>query len=223
MSLLNPSRFYVFNMSLLLVCALGIGLSLKWQAAGLEYKPQYVAPPKQLVHFHFGFNHIMADSLWIRSLQDTSYCDNPLSEKVCKGRSWLFHIFDVITDLDPHFQIVYRIGGLVLSVIISDIDGATALFDKGVKLYPTDWRLTYRAAYHAIYEENNKAKAGELLKLAAQNGAPPWVYSLAGRMWVDSGHDELAQALLKEMKENKVESDIIQRLEKKIAERKKQQ
>lgn len=220
---LKPSRFYILNFIILLICIVGIGLSLNWQTENLDYKPQYVAPPKELVHFHFGFNHIMADSLWIRSLQDTSYCDSPLSENICKGRSWLFHIFDVITDLDPHFQIVYRIGGLVLSVIISDIDGATALFDKGVRIYPKDWRLTYRAAYHAIYEEKNKAKAAELLKLSAQNGAPPWVYSLAGRMWVDSGHDELAQALLKEMKENKVESDIIQRLEKKIAERKKQQ
>lgn len=201
----------------LAICFIGISLSLKFSVQGLNYKPKYVAPPKELIHFHFGFNHVIADSIWIRSLQDISYCDNPLTAQVCKGKSWLFHVFDVITDLDPKFQIVYRIGGLVLSVIISDIDGATILFDKGVNLYPKDWRLTYRAAYHAIYEENNKEKAARLLKLAAENGAPQWVFSLAGRMWVDSGKEELALSLLEEMKKNNVEPWIIQRLEQKIA------
>lgn len=216
----SHKKFYAVGLALFLICILGVYSSLKWQVDELNYKPQYAAPPPEIVYFHFGFNHILSDSLWIRSLQDVSYCDSPLTNQICKGKSWLYHIFNVITDLDPHFQIVYRIGGLVLSVIISDIEGASLLFDKGVKLYPDDWRLTYRAAYHAIYEENNKEKAAILLKLAAENGAPPWVFALAGRMWADSGRKELAEHLLLEMKRNNVEPWIIERLEKKIAETK---
>lgn len=175
---------------------------------------QLIAPPKQLEHFTFGFNEAVADTMWIRAIQDFDYCDNQTG-KVCGG-SWLYQMLDSVTNLSPQFRIPYAAGGLALTVIISDVDGATKFFDKGVKAFPHDWPILYRAAYHYLYEIKDRKRAAELLIQAGQNGAPPWVFTLAGRLYSDSGEMALAENLLQEMKDSNQDPTLIQRLQDKI-------
>lgn len=175
-----------------------------------------IAPPRGGEHFSFGYNEAIADVLWIRSIQDFDFCEKTISENVCINNSWLFQMLDAVTNLSPHFRIPYAAGGLALTVIISDIDGATKLFDKGVKYFPNDWPILYRAAYHYLYEVKDKKRAAELLIQAGQNGAPPWVFALAGRLYSDSGNLELAESLLQEMIQNKQDPALIKRLQDKI-------
>lgn len=175
-----------------------------------------IAPPPQLNRFSFGYQEVIADTLWIRAVQDFDYCDKAIGKNICINNSWLFKMLDTITDLSPNFRIPYAAGGLALTVIITDIDGATKIFDKGVKAFPNDWTITYRAAYHYLYELNNKKRAAELLIQTGQNGGPSFVYALAGRLYSDSGNVELAEALLREMTESKQDPLIIERLRKKI-------
>lgn len=180
-----------------------------------------VAPPPQLKHFVFGFNEVVADSLWIRTIQDFDYCDQVQSHNLCKGNSWLYKMLDATTDLSPQFRIPYAAGGLALTVLISDVEGATKIFEKGVRSLPKDWTISYRAAYHYLYEVKDKKRAAELLTQAGDNGAPPWVFSLAGRLYSDSGELELAQQLLQEMKDTNQDPTLIKRLEDKIESMKK--
>ncbi|MFM6926923.1 MAG: hypothetical protein ACKOX6_00575, partial [Bdellovibrio sp.] len=128
----------------------------------------------------------------------------------------LYKMLDSITNLSPHFRMPYATGGLALSVIISDIEGATKIFDKGAQAFSHDWPILYRAAYHYLYEVNDKKRAAELLIQAGKNGAPQWVFTLAGRLYSDSGNLDLAKALLQEMKNSKQDPTLIERLEKKI-------
>ena len=125
-------------------------------------------------------------------------------------------MLDTATDLSPSFRIAYAAGGLALTVIISDIDGATKIFDKGVKALPHDWTIQYRAAYHYMYEVKDNKHAAELLIQAADNGAPPWTRVLAGRLYSDSGNVQLAEALLQEMIDTKQDDSLIERLREKI-------
>jgi tetratricopeptide (TPR) repeat protein len=125
-------------------------------------------------------------------------------------------MLDSITNLSPNFRIPYAAGALALTVVITDIDGATKIFDKGVKAFPNDWPLLYRAAYHYLYEVNDKKRAAELLIAAGKNGAPSWVFSLAGRLYSDSGKLDLAKALLEQMIQEKQDPAIIDRVRKKI-------
>ncbi|QDK39669.1 hypothetical protein DOE51_05875 [Bdellovibrio sp. NC01] len=166
---------------------------------------------------------MIADVFWIRTIQDFDYCDQPEAGNVCKNDSWLFRMLDATTSLSPHFRIPYAAGGLALTVLISDIDGATKIFDKGVKAFPHDWPILYRAAYHYLYEVKDKKRAAELLIQAGQNGAPPWVFALAGRLYSDNGELDLAQQLLQEMKDSEQDPTIIKRLEDKIEAMKKTQ
>ncbi|MBO9666026.1 MAG: hypothetical protein J7501_04375 [Bdellovibrio sp.] len=177
---------------------------------------ELIAPPEMMEHFVFGYNEPVADSLWIRVLQDFDYCDKPLNKNYCQSNSWLFRMLDSITELSPYFRIPYAAGGLALSVLITDVDGAAKIFDKGVRNLPNDWTIKYRAAYHYLYEVKDKQRAADLLTQAGKLGAPPWVFTLAGRLYSDSGELDLAENLLKEMKNSNQDPSFIKRLQDKI-------
>ena len=177
---------------------------------------QLLSPPAMVEHISFGFNESIADLLWIRSIQDFDYCDKPIAKNICRNDSWLFQMLDAVSNLSPHFRMVYATGGLALTVILSDIDGATKIFDKGVQAFPNDWPIVYRAAYHYLYELKDKKHAADLLIQAGKSGAPSWVFTLAGRLYSDSGELELAEKLLLEMKAENQDEHLIQRLQDKI-------
>lgn len=185
-------------------------------------KDDFLLPP-QIVHFTFGYGEVIADAMWLRTVQDFNYCK---SKKLkadgtpsvdCEDFGWVYQMLDRITDISPRFRIVYATGTLTLSILVSDIQGASRLFDKAVRAFPKDWPILYRAGYHALYEEKNKTKAAGLLMEAARNGAPPWVYSLSGGLYGESGQLELAEKLLQEMKASKAEDFMIKKFEEKIA------
>lgn len=177
---------------------------------------QLIPPPPHIERFAFGYQEIIADILWIRALQDFDYCDSRIAENVCRNNSWLFQMLDSVTNLSPNFRIPYAAGALALTVIISDIDGATKIFDKGIKAFPNDWPMLYRAAYHYLYEVNDKKRAAELLIEAGKRGAPPWVFSLASRLYSESGKVDLAKILLQQMIDEKQDPALIERVRKKI-------
>ncbi|WP_374030225.1 tetratricopeptide repeat protein [Bdellovibrio bacteriovorus] len=175
-----------------------------------------IPPPPMIERMSFGYQEALADLLWIRSLQDFDYCEEKVSELACRNNSWLYQMIDAVTNLSPHFRLPYAAGALALTIIISDIDGATKIFDKGVKAFPKDWPILYRAAYHYLYEVKDKKRAAELLIQAGENGAPNWVFTLAGRLYSDSGHLELAESLLQEMIRTNQDPGLIKRLQDKI-------
>ena len=179
---------------------------------------ELVAPPRALEHFHFGFRYAMADLFWIRTIQDFDFCERAISKNRCEGQSWLFQTLDLVTQLDPRFLMAYSAGGMALSIIISDVEGASRLLDKGVRAFPNDWVLTYKAAYHALYEEKDQLKAAGLMTRAAQHGAPDWVFALAGRLYTEAGHRELAERVLAEMQTLDLDQRIQERLRQKLRE-----
>jgi tetratricopeptide (TPR) repeat protein len=186
--------------------------------ASIEPAPrQLIAPPPLLPHMSVGYKEVIADTMWIRTIQDFDFCDQEIAKNKCKNNSWLYKMLDSITDLSPSFRMPYAVGGLALTVIISDIDGATKFFEKAVAAFPTDWPILYRAAYHNLYEVKDKKRAAELLVEAGKNGAPAWVYALAGRLYSDSGYLELAETLLVQMIEQNQDPKVIERLRDKIA------
>ena len=206
---------YFGGLSFVLVISLIIGSRIPKPV--LPAPTAYIPPPLAVQYFAAGFRKQLASSLWLRSMGDLDYCEKLINARDCVGKSWLFSIFDLATELDPPFEAVfYQVGGLALTVIISDYAGASIIFDKGVKQHPDYWQLTYAAAYHAHFEEKNFPKAAELYALAAKHGAPTWVSTLAGRMAVDGGDERLADEILRSMVDMKIEEKYVERLRKKI-------
>lgn len=177
---------------------------------------QLIPPPQHIERMAFGFNEVIADSLWIRAVQDFDYCEQQISNNVCKNNSWLYLMLDAVTNLSPSFRMPYATGSLALTIIISDIAGATKIFDKGIQAFPKDWPILYRAAYHYLYEVKDKKRAAELLVQAGKNGAPAWVFALAGRLYSDAGSLDLAEALLQQMIAEGQDPAVVKRLQDKI-------
>lgn len=179
-------------------------------------RSQYLTPPPVIANLSFGYKIQTADAFWLRAIQDFDYCDQPLNEKECRGESWLFHLIDLTTNLDSKFRDAYYYGAMALTILVSDYRGASEIFDKGVQVFPEDWRLNYLAGYHALFEEKNKLKASKLYYAAAAHGAPAWVNVLAGRLAYDSGENEFAAKILEEMIKNNQEPSLTKRLKKKL-------
>ena len=59
-----------------------------------------------------GFNGIWADIYWIRAVQ--YYGDTKLSVDEKKNYDLLYPLLDITTSLDPHFNIAYRFGSILL-------------------------------------------------------------------------------------------------------------
>ncbi|MFN3454661.1 MAG: tetratricopeptide repeat protein [Pseudobdellovibrio sp.] len=187
----------------------------------MDFNPQfepYLPPPKIIQHLTAGFNVQAADSLWLRAVQDFDYCDQQKDTgNECQGKSWLFSVLDVASTLDKKLEpVMYQSGGLALTIIISDYDGASVIFDRGVEVYPKNWQLVYAAAYHALYEEKNKLKAAKLYQMAAENGAPEWIHAMAGRLAIEGGHNEYAKKVLEDLIAQNKDENIIKRLKEKL-------
>lgn len=206
-------RFPAFLMTLVSVVVL-LALRPMLRPISLAAAP-HLAPP-QFKHFTFGYSEQFADTLWLRAIQDFDYCERKIDKINCEGKSWLYQMLDLVSELSPHFRTVHSAGPLALTVIISDIEGASKLFDKAVRNFPNDWVILYRAAYHALYEENNRPKAATLLERAARNGAPPWTYSLAGRLYTEAGQRELGERIYQEISQDPNLKEVAERLKKKL-------
>jgi hypothetical protein len=179
-------------------------------------KRELISPPAYLEFFSFGYQMPVADSLWLRAIQDFDYCEKKNGENECIGNGWLSRTLDAVTNLAPDYLIAYRAGGLALTIVISDYPGASKIFDKGVKLFPNDRKLLYSAAYHAMIEEKNYEKAGYLFAQAARNGAPDWAYSLAVSLYTKAGRNELGQKLYQELYQTEIDEKILERIKSKL-------
>lgn len=181
-------------------------------------KKALIVPPPHLEYFSFGFQSMIADNLWIRAIQDFDYCENQIAKLRCQGNSWLFHMLDSITNLAPDYLTAYAEGGVSLSVIVNDSEGASQIYDKGVRVFPGHFNLVYRAALHAYYDEKNNSKAAGLFLKAAQiqglEGS--WLYSLATRLYTDAGEKDVAMKLYEKMAKEGLDEVYLKRMRQKL-------
>ncbi len=203
---------------------------------------RYLVPPAGLKNFTFGYKDFFASLLWIRALQNFDFCENgkyngevdyvaPATEnghstlqgilerkikpsKCDKG--WMYQMLDAISEIDPHFKVIYDVGAIQLSIVVDDREGARLIFEKGLQLYPKDWKLNFSAGYHYLWEIQSPARAAELFDRALQNGGPPFLAALAAGLYNKVGQAQIAYTILidslKKNPPDDVKARIINRL-----------
>ncbi|MBL7545926.1 MAG: hypothetical protein JNL11_19060 [Bdellovibrionaceae bacterium] len=185
-----------------------------------KYQAPLICVNDYIKYFSFGNDSQIADIFWIRFLQELdAYNQLTIAEShLCpdKVSSWHFHIMNAAFDLDPKFYELMLYVPLLISVSIGDARGASVLFDKAVMNFPNDWRVLYRASYQAQIEEKNNEKAAQLLYRAGKNGAPPWVLSLAGGLFNESGNRKMAEQIYNEMLAEAKDPILAERLKLKL-------
>jgi hypothetical protein len=193
-------------------------------------------PPEYIEHFTFGFRESMADSFWLRWIQDSDNCQtylqpvehlNPKIDSLDRtysprhkncDNSWAYKMLDVVTKLAPKFKMPYLAGGISLSVLTEDYVGATIIFDRGLAAYPEDWSIAYRAAYHYLFDLKKPERAAELLIQAKANGAPSWLESLAARLYSEAGQIEMGISVLENYRKGVTEDQALKSIDKRISE-----
>ncbi|MGE3681870.1 MAG: tetratricopeptide repeat protein [Bdellovibrionales bacterium] len=211
----------------------------KWHGKAITKADSYLNPPPEMIeHFTFGFDESVADSFWLRWIQDSDTCQTykgashsesrvtpPISKgdvfynprhRVCDN-SWAFKMLDAVTKTAPKFEMPYMAGAMALSVLVEDYAGASVIFNRGVEQHPENWMILYRAAYHFLFDTQDLPRAAELLNRAAEHGAPYWVRFLSARVYSRAGQLELALSNLEAYRKTLDDPKAIEGVDMKIA------
>jgi tetratricopeptide (TPR) repeat protein len=176
-----------------------------------SYEELYVKP-ETARRLSLGFNGLVADWYWLRSLQyvgrkvDAYRGELTLDNMRPLGLRNLGPLLDEATTLDPQFTAAYDFGAVVLPSI--DRDAAVRLVQKGIRENPRDWRLYHQLGY-IYWQAGRFDEAGEAYAAGARvPGAPSWMNAMAAQMQTQGGGRGLAREMYRRMYEDAADEQI---------------
>jgi tetratricopeptide (TPR) repeat protein len=159
-----------------------------------------------------GFNGLIADWYWMRSLQYVGRKIIAQGEKFqfndlgTLDLKLLYPLLDTATTLDPQFIPVYEYGAVVLPAI-NDED-AIKLLKKGIENNPSEWRLFHHLGY-IYWQRKDYTTAGEIYAQGAKlPGAPAWMQAMSARMMAEGGSPETAREIYTHISEQSNDASI---------------
>lgn len=234
--------FFYLKYLISVIFLLAVCICIQWNTKSIQMPPKYLRPPDSIKYFTFGYADMFASVLWIRVLQNFDYCEGgkyqqsdyvpPAADAKNKlqgvllrkmkpakcEKGWVYSMLDGMTEIQPKFKTAYDVGAPFLSVIVDDREGARLIFEKGLSLYPKDWRLSYAAGYHYLWEMQDADRAAKLLIQSLESGGPPYLASLAAGLYTEVGQAEYAYSILKSNLAKDPPQEIRLRLEKRLKE-----
>ena len=159
--------------------------------------------PRTLKRLSLGFNGLVADWYWMRTLQYVGRKvlahGRPvqLDDLSPLGLKALEPLLDATTTLDPQFSAAYEYGAVVLPAV--DRGAAVRIIRKGIEANPRSWRLYHHLGYvhwqGGQFAESSRA----YLKGSELPGAPRWVRAMAARVEAEGGDRALAREMFTRM------------------------
>jgi tetratricopeptide (TPR) repeat protein len=167
----------IFNQNLILIAGIvfllfAFGLNLQFPREPLKITKQESATNVNQTALRIGSlgnKRLISSILWITTLLEsdtTHYKRRDLS-------SWMYLRFMSIATLDPKFYENYLWGGMYLSIVKDDLEGAAEIFERGLEYYPEDFKLIYQAGFHYYSEMGNFERGLELLKKVENSPQAP--------------------------------------------------
>lgn len=166
---------------------------------------------ERLKGYAFGFEGLIADWYWMRSLQYigdkfVKNSDKTISLDDLKPLNprLLYPLLDNASTLDPQFIAVYNYGALVLPAI--DPDEAISIAEKGIRNNPNEWRLFHYLGF--IYWRLEKYdKAAETYEKGSNvPGAAPFMRLMAAKMRGDAGSRDTAREIYRQVRDQAQDS-----------------
>lgn len=172
----------------------------------------YLPSGKFLKGAALGYDEIIGDLLWIKGL---SYFGS--HSKTDQNYTWLFHLLDIVTTLDPLYQPPYEFGGIVLAADAGDVDSSIALLKKGMEHVPSNhpryYYLPFFLAFDYMYYKRDYLTAAHYLEQAAKfPQSPSYLPNLVARLYADADSPEVAVPFLQEMIQSTENQDLKDRL-----------
>lgn len=150
-----------------------------------------------------GFNGLVADWYWMRSLQYVGKKiisvpeDVPIDDLGQLNLKLLAPLLDTATTLDPEFLDPYEYAAVVLPAV--DVQQAIRIARKGIDANPTAWRLYHQLGY-IYWQQKDYLAASDVYRRGSEvPGAPPWMTAMRAKMAADGGSRATAREIYTRM------------------------
>jgi hypothetical protein len=159
-----------------------------------------------------GFNGLIADWYWMRSLQYVGRKvlelppDVPLDDLGDLDLRLLAPLLDTASTLDPAFMEPYEYAAIVLPAI--DVDAAIRITKKGIAANPSSWKLYYHLGYIYWQRGDFQAAADTYGAGALLPNAPMWMMAMKGKMAAEGGSRSTAREVYKKMLEQAADKKV---------------
>jgi tetratricopeptide (TPR) repeat protein len=144
--------------------------------------------------FALGNKRLITNILWIQTLLESDlehYSKRDLN-------SWMYLRFSAIADLEPNFYQNYYYGGLFLGIVKDDLEGAIDIYERGLKIFPQDYKLRYNAGFTYYFEMGDLKKGYYHLRQVLDHpDAPSFLKFIINKLKFENDRDfESAISLL---------------------------
>lgn len=151
-----------------------------------------------------GFDNLAADVYWMRAV---IYFGGQRRTSEAKRFDQLFPLLDLVTSLDPQFNVAYRFGAIFLAEPYPGGAGrpdlAIKLLEKGIALNPARWEYLQDIGFIHYFWTREYTLAADWFKRArAIEGAPEWLGPLAATTLAAGGSRDSSRKLWTELRDN---------------------
>jgi hypothetical protein len=128
----------------------------------LETDLMYLPKAEYLRPLSLGYTRVLADVLWFRTI---SYFGQHFRGD--RMYPWLASMCDLVTDLDPKAEYVYRFCGMILPWEAGQTDAGLGVLEKGITAIPDSWLLHYWIGFNYYFFKNDFDAAVRHMRQAA--------------------------------------------------------
>lgn len=167
-------------------------------------EPVYLPKAEYLQPMALGWRNALADLLWFRTI--SYFGEHYRSDRTYP---WLAHMCDLVTDLDPRAEHVYRFAGVILPWEANQVDAGIRLLEKGLRHFPDSWMLHYHLGFHYYFFKNdNETALAHLREAMTLPGVHPSIARLAAVLAAHQYGPETTLAFLEEMQQDVDSADV---------------
>jgi len=187
--------------------ALGLGLAVALWAGAAAVSPRAEADRahgQELLYYPngrfvkqaaLGYDQAAASMAWLRTVQ--YYGEHKRGDRIF---DYMYHLCDVVTDLDPRFEEPYIFGSFVLNTEGRHPAEGMDLLAKGRRENPGSWQILFESGFDSYVFRREYAEAARYFEAAAARpGAPEYAGRFAAYVARKSGALETSLLLWKEL------------------------
>jgi hypothetical protein len=211
-----PTRAFLIVIAGLLAVSVALQVTRDrgWTAYEPETPVMWVQSPSAVRSASLGFESIVSDLYWMRAV--VYFGKQSLSKDPRKRYDLLYPLLDLVTTLDPRFNVAYRFGAIFLSepqpAGPGRPDQAIALLEKGFTLAPHRWEYLHDIGFIYYWHLREYDRGAAYLERAAEvPGAPFWLRSSAATMHADQGNRASARLLWRQIHDG-AENDTVRNI-----------
>jgi hypothetical protein len=201
----------VFAGAVMIAVGLGLAAAIlrateaRTPGTGQSERLLYVRSATTLQRLSLGFDALVADLYWIRTIQH--FGGDRKSSRTVGRFELLYPLLDLTTTLDPQFNIVYRYGAILLALESPEGPGrpdqAISLLEKGLRSNPGRWQYAYDIGFVHYFYTHDYAAAGRWFEQAGRMPlAPEWILPLAAATTARGGDRTSARDMLTRLRES---------------------